>query len=72
MPKFAANLGFLFTELPFLGRFAAAAKTGFNAIDFIFPYDFDKRQLGDLLAANELAGGHSGTTNRLKLAVPQQ
>ena len=38
MPKFAANLSMLFTELPFLERFAAAARAGFEAVEFLFPY----------------------------------
>ena len=33
MPRFAANLNFLFTELPFLERFEAAAKAGFKAVE---------------------------------------
>ncbi|EPS6905905.1 TPA: hydroxypyruvate isomerase, partial [Klebsiella pneumoniae] len=39
MPKFAANLSMLFTELPFLERFAAAARAGFEAVEFLFPYE---------------------------------
>lgn len=39
MPRFAANLSFLFTELPFLERFAAAARAGFDAVEFMFPYE---------------------------------
>jgi hydroxypyruvate isomerase len=39
MPRFAANLSFLFQELPFLDRFAAAASAGFRAVEFMFPYD---------------------------------
>ena len=38
MPRFAANLSFLFTELPFLDRFEAAASAGFRAVEFLFPY----------------------------------
>ena len=49
MPKFAANLTMLFTELPFLDRFAAAAAAGFDAVEFLFPYDFDKQRLAGLL-----------------------
>jgi 2-dehydrotetronate isomerase len=40
MPNFAANLSTLFTELPFLDRFAAARKAGFRAVEFQAPYDF--------------------------------
>ncbi len=39
MPRFAANLSMLFTEHPFLDRFAPAAKAGFKAVEFLFPYD---------------------------------
>ncbi len=39
MPKFAANLTFLFKELPFLDRFQAAAEAGFSAVEVLFPYD---------------------------------
>jgi hydroxypyruvate isomerase len=38
MPRFSANLGFLFTEHPFLDRFAAAARAGFTAVEFPDPY----------------------------------
>ena len=40
MPNFAANLTLLFTELPFLERFEAAAKADFTAVEFLFPYAF--------------------------------
>lgn len=39
MPKFSANLSMMFTEVPFLDRFAAAADAGFNAVEFLFPYE---------------------------------
>jgi hydroxypyruvate isomerase len=54
MPKFAANLTMMFTELPFLERFAAAANAGFSAIEFLFPYDYEKQQIADLLHAHNL------------------
>jgi hydroxypyruvate isomerase len=38
MPRFAANLSFLYNELPFLERFAAAAEDGFAGVEFLFPY----------------------------------
>lgn len=38
MPRFAANLSFLFTDLPFLDRFEAAARAGFKGVEFMFPY----------------------------------
>lgn len=40
MPKFAANLTMMFNEVPFPQRFAAAAKAGFPAVEFLFPYDY--------------------------------
>lgn len=40
MPRFAANLSLLYTELPFLERFGAAAADGFAGVEYLFPYDF--------------------------------
>lgn len=37
MPRFAANLSMMFTEVPFTERFAAAAEAGFQAVEFLFP-----------------------------------
>jgi hydroxypyruvate isomerase len=39
MPRFAANLTMMFNEVPFLDRFAAARAAGFEAVEFLFPYD---------------------------------
>ncbi len=39
MPRFAANLSMLFTEAPFLDRFALAARAGFAAVECQFPYE---------------------------------
>ena len=51
MPRFAANLTMMFTEVPFLDRFERAAKAGFKAVEFLFPYAFEaddiKRRLDD-------------------------
>lgn len=73
MPRFAVNLTFLFTEIPFLERFSAARQAGFDAVEFMFPYDFD---MGDIkarlketgqrlilcnLPAGNWAGGDRGT-----------
>jgi hydroxypyruvate isomerase len=41
MPKFSANLSMLFTEHAFLDRFEPAAKAGFKAVEFLFPYAFN-------------------------------
>jgi hydroxypyruvate isomerase len=51
MPKFAANLTMLFTEVGFLDRFAAASRAGFRAVEYLFPYDFEKQLLVDRLGA---------------------
>lgn len=45
MPRFAANLTMLFTELPFLDRFGAAAQAGFKAVEFLFPYDYPAAEI---------------------------
>jgi len=45
MPRFAANLSFLYGELAFVERFAAAARDGFGAVEFAFAYDRDRREL---------------------------
>ena len=45
MPRFAANLSFLFNEVPFLDRFAAAADAGFSAVEFMFPYEWPAEEL---------------------------
>src|SRR3954470_12558410 len=39
MPRFAANLAYLFTEYPFMERFGAAKAAGFTAVELQFPYD---------------------------------
>jgi hydroxypyruvate isomerase len=54
MPKFAANLTMLFTEVPFLDRFEAAAAAGFKAVEFLFPYDYPAEQLQEKLRKNGL------------------
>jgi len=55
MPRFAANLTMLFTELPFLDRFAAAAKAGFEAVEFLFPYAYPAAEIRQRLDAHGLA-----------------
>ena len=51
MPRFAANLSMIFNEVPFLERFAAARSAGFDAVEFLFPYAHDERQLADVARA---------------------
>ena len=54
MPRFAANLHYLFCELPFLDRFEAAAAAGFKAVEFQVPYDYPATDLSARLRANGL------------------
>jgi 2-dehydrotetronate isomerase len=54
MPRFAANLTMMFTEVPFLDRFEAAAKADFTAVEFLFPYAFPAKDVGDRLHRNGL------------------
>ena len=51
MPKFAANLSMLFTEHPFLERFARAKAAGFQAVEFLFPYEYDTGAIARRAAA---------------------
>ncbi|BBE74112.1 2-oxo-tetronate isomerase [Oharaeibacter diazotrophicus] len=54
MPAFAANLSTLFTDRPFLDRFAAAADAGFRAVEFLFPYDHPPEAIAERLARHGL------------------
>lgn len=54
MPKFAANLTMMYTEHSFPDRFAAAAKDGFKAVEFLFPYDFAASDIKTRLTDNGL------------------
>jgi hydroxypyruvate isomerase len=54
MPRFAANLSMMYPELPFLDRFEAAAKDGFKAVEYLFPYAFARQELAARLKANGL------------------
>jgi len=55
MPKFAANLTMMFGEVDFPDRFGEAAKAGFKAVEYLFPYGYEKERLGGLLAENGLS-----------------
>ena len=55
MPRFAANLTMLFTEVPFLDRFARAAKAGFRSVEFLFPYAWPAGEIRERLDANGLS-----------------
>ncbi len=54
MPQFAANLSMLYPELDFLDRFEAAAKDGFKAVEYLFPYAFAKDEILARLKHNDL------------------
>ena len=54
MPKFAANLSMLYPELDFLDRFEAAARDGFKAVEYLFPYAWPAVELAARLKANGL------------------
>lgn len=54
MPRFSANLSMLYTEVPFMERFAAAAADGFRGVEYVGAYDQDPLALKDLLARHEL------------------
>jgi hydroxypyruvate isomerase len=72
MPTFAANLTFLWAELPFLERFAAAREAGFSQVEYMFPYEhpaeavkarLDENGLEQVLfnlPAGDWAGGDRG------------
>ncbi len=54
MPRFAANLSMLYTEHDFLDRFAAAAQDGFEAVEYLFPYAYERAALSQRLADHGL------------------
>jgi hydroxypyruvate isomerase len=54
MPRFAANLSMLYPELEFRDRFEAAAKDGFEAVEYLFPYAYPALEIAARLKANGL------------------
>ncbi len=54
MPRFAANLTMMYTEHSFLDRFAAAARDGFTAVEYLFPYEYPAATLAALLKQHGL------------------
>ena len=54
MPKFAANLSMLYNELPFLDRFEAAARDGFQGVECLFPYAWPAQEMAARLQGNGL------------------
>ncbi len=55
MPHFAANLTMMFNEHPFLDRFDAAADAGFDAVEFLFPYEAPPEAVAERVRRNGLA-----------------
>jgi hydroxypyruvate isomerase len=54
MPRFAANLSLMYTEVPFLERFALAARDGFTGVEYLFPYAWTPQELQSRLQDNGL------------------
>jgi hydroxypyruvate isomerase len=54
MPRLAANLSMMFNEVPFLERFAAARKAGFEGVEYLFPYDIPAAELRTRLTGEGL------------------
>lgn len=54
MPRFAANLSMLFTEVPMLDRFERAARAGFTSVEIQFPYEATAAAVRERLVANRL------------------
>lgn len=54
MPRFAANLSLMFTERPLLDRFALAAAAGFEAVEFLWPYEWPAEEIAARLKAHGL------------------
>jgi hydroxypyruvate isomerase len=79
MPKLAANLTMLFGDVPFLQRFDAAADAGFEAVEYLFPYDYDaqvlKQKLRDrglVQVLHNLPAGNWGAGERGIACVPDR
>lgn len=50
MPRISANVSLLFTEVPFLERFAAASACGFKGVECMFPYAEPAEDVADAVA----------------------
>ena len=55
MPRFSANISMMFCEYVFLDRFSAARDAGFEAVEFLFPYDHTPDEIGHAVSQNGLA-----------------
>lgn len=54
MPRFCANLTWLFTELPFIQRIGAAAEAGFDAVEVLSLYDTNAQDIVNALALHAI------------------
>ncbi|TAJ90617.1 MAG: hydroxypyruvate isomerase family protein [Reyranella sp.] len=54
MPKLAANLSWIYQEVPFLKRFGAAAAHGFKAVEILFPYEAPAAEIAAELKRHKL------------------
>ena len=80
MLKFAANISWLYAELPLKERFEAAARDGFEAVEMLSPYALPKAELAAMLKANGLAmvlinappGGDEATSIASAWASPRR
>jgi hydroxypyruvate isomerase len=77
VPRFAANLTWLFTEYDFLDRFDAAAQCGFEACEVLLPYDHPAEAIAERLTRNHLTmalinapSGNSAAGERGLAAIP--
>ena len=72
MPRLAANVSLMFAEVPFLERFAAAARAGFRYVEYQFPYAFGSaaevaqraRDAGVQVVLHNLPGGDAAKGDR--------
>lgn len=79
MPRFAANLNWMFQEWPLIDRFDAAADAGFTAVEVLFPYELAPDVIAERLARNKLtpalfnmASGNGAAGDRGLAALPDR
>ena len=63
MLRFCANLGFLFSEVPFLDRFDVAARAGFTGVEYASPYDYPAAELRARLKATGISASSLRVTS---------
>ena len=60
MPRFCANLTMLYNDVDFLDRFEAAARDGFEGVEYLFPYAYPKEVLAERINGIKKALESSG------------